>query len=106
MEIFRQWGVEHAIRNRGLADGTDVFAMVERLTGRECGRTRPEPRGDQSPTWKSMVAQDAVEEELLRAVCGMGSWSSRLDLQNATRTPQLSGLTLFLSYFSEANVSV
>jgi 2-polyprenyl-6-methoxyphenol hydroxylase-like FAD-dependent oxidoreductase len=68
MEIFRQWGVEDAIRARGLADGTDVFAMVERLTGREYGRTRSEPRGDQSPTWKSMVAQDAVEEELLRAV--------------------------------------
>ena len=68
MEIFRQWGVEDAIRARGLADGTDVFAMMERLTGREYGRTRPEPRGDQSPTWKSMVAQDAVEEELLRAV--------------------------------------
>jgi hypothetical protein len=28
MEIFRQWGVEDAIRARGLADGTDVFAMV------------------------------------------------------------------------------
>ena len=68
MEIFRQWGVEDAIRSRGLADGTDVFAMVERLTGREYGRTRPEPRGNESPTWKSMVAQDAVEEELLRAV--------------------------------------
>lgn len=68
MEIFRLWGVEDAIRARGLADGTDVFAMVERLTGREYGRTRSEPRGDQSPTWKSMVAQDAVEEELLRAV--------------------------------------
>ena len=68
MEIFRQWGVEDAIRRRGLADNTDVFAMLERLTGREYGRTLPEPRGDQSPTWKSMVAQDAVEEELLRAV--------------------------------------
>ena len=68
MEIFRQWGVEDAIRARGLADGTDVFAMMERLTGREYGRTRSEPRGNQSPTWKSMVAQDAVEEELLRAV--------------------------------------
>src|SRR5687767_8954639 len=63
MEIFRQWGVEDAIRARGLADGTDVFVMMERLTGREYGRTRSEPRGDQSPTWKSLVAQDAVEEE-------------------------------------------
>lgn len=68
MEIFRQWGVEDGIRRRGLAEGTDVFAMLDRLTGREYGRTLPEPRGDQSPTWKSMVAQDAVEEELLKAV--------------------------------------
>lgn len=35
MESFRQWGVEDAIRPRGLADGTDVFVMMERLTGRE-----------------------------------------------------------------------
>jgi 2-polyprenyl-6-methoxyphenol hydroxylase-like FAD-dependent oxidoreductase len=68
MEIFRQWGVADAIRARGLPDGTDVFAYVDPRTGLELGRTRPEPRGDQSPTWKSLVAQDAVEEELLRAI--------------------------------------
>jgi 2-polyprenyl-6-methoxyphenol hydroxylase-like FAD-dependent oxidoreductase len=68
MEIFRQWGVEPQIRARGLADGTDVFVYMDRLTGTEYGRTRPEPRGDQSPTWKSIVAQDAVEEELLARI--------------------------------------
>ncbi|HKU94419.1 MAG TPA: FAD-dependent monooxygenase [Vineibacter sp.] len=68
MEIFRQWGVEGAIRARGLPDRTDVWAMMERVTGREYGRTRPEPRGEETPAWKSLVAQDVVEEELLRAV--------------------------------------
>ena len=68
MEIFRQWGVEDAVRRRGLPDQTDVWAMMERVTGTEYGRTRPEPRGEESPTWKSLVAQDVVEEELLRAV--------------------------------------
>lgn len=68
MEIFRQWGVESAIRDRGLPDGTDVFAYFDPVTGDEHGRTTPEPRGDESPTWKSLVAQDAVEEELLAAI--------------------------------------
>lgn len=65
MEIFRQWGVEEKIRARGLPDGTDVFAFVESMAGREIGRTTPEPRvGELTPAWKSLVAQDAVEEEL------------------------------------------
>lgn len=68
MEIFRQWGVEDAIRDRGLPDGSDVFAYFDPVTRTEHGRTTPEPRGDQSPTWKSLVAQDAVEEELLAAI--------------------------------------
>ncbi|WP_439815393.1 FAD-dependent monooxygenase [Zavarzinia sp. CC-PAN008] len=70
MELFRQWGVEQAIRARGLPDGTDVFAFVESLAGEEYGRTRPEPDLGQTPAWKSLVAQDAVEEELLRALSG------------------------------------
>jgi 2-polyprenyl-6-methoxyphenol hydroxylase-like FAD-dependent oxidoreductase len=72
MEIFRQWGIEGAVRARGLPDGTDVFAYFDPVTHRQYGRTRPEPRGDQSPTWKSLVAQDAVEEELLRRVIELG----------------------------------
>jgi 2-polyprenyl-6-methoxyphenol hydroxylase-like FAD-dependent oxidoreductase len=72
MELFRQWGVDDAIRARGLADGTDVFAYFDPVFRQEYGRTRPEPRGDESPTWKSLVAQDAVEEELLRRLVEMG----------------------------------
>src|ERR1700732_3783864 len=67
MELFRQWGVEKAIRSRGLPDETDVWLMMERLVGPEYGRTKPEPRKGESPTWKSMVPQDVVEEELLKA---------------------------------------
>ena len=44
MEIFRQWGVEDAIRARGLPDGTDVFAYFDPITQTEHGRTTPEPR--------------------------------------------------------------
>ena len=72
MEIFRQWGVEDAIRGAGLPDGTDVFAYFDPVTRQEYGRTRPEPRGSQSPTWKSLVAQDAVEEELLAKLIDLG----------------------------------
>ena len=68
MEIFRQWGVEEAIRRRGLPDDADVFAFVETVSGEEFGRTNPEVNLGQTPAWKSIVSQDVVEEELLKVV--------------------------------------
>jgi 2-polyprenyl-6-methoxyphenol hydroxylase-like FAD-dependent oxidoreductase len=68
MELFRQWGIEDNIRARGLPDSSDVFVFVENMSGHEFGRTRPEPRVDQSPAWKCLVAQDVVEEVLLDAL--------------------------------------
>jgi 2-polyprenyl-6-methoxyphenol hydroxylase-like FAD-dependent oxidoreductase len=69
MELFRQWGVEDRIRARGLNDGTDIFAFVESMAGREIGRTTPEPSAARfTPARKSLVAQDAVEEELFALV--------------------------------------
>ena len=68
MELFRQWGIEEKLRARGLSDNTDIFVYVESIAGREIGRTWPEPNLHKSPAWKCMVAQDAVEEELLAAV--------------------------------------
>lgn len=68
MELFRQWGIEDKVRARGLPDSSDVFVFVENMSGHEFGRTQPEPRVDQSPAWKCLVAQDAVEEVLLDAL--------------------------------------
>ncbi|MGY3443546.1 FAD-dependent monooxygenase [Bradyrhizobium sp. USDA 4473] len=68
MEIFRQWGIEQAIRNRGLQDNSDMFVFLDSIAGQEFGRTRPEPNVGHTPAWKSLVAQDAVEEEILRVV--------------------------------------
>lgn len=69
MELFRLWGIEDQIRGRGMPDGTDVFAFVESMTGREYGRTTSEPDASRyTPAPKSVVAQDAVEEELLKVV--------------------------------------
>lgn len=65
MELFRQWGIEERIRARGLADNTDIFVYVESIAGREIGRTWPEPNQHHTPAWKCLVAQDAVEEEIL-----------------------------------------
>ena len=70
MELFRLWGIEDQVRARGLPDSSDVFVFVENMSGHEFGRTRPEPRVDQSPAWKCLVAQDAVEEVLLDALRG------------------------------------
>ena len=64
MELFRQWGVEDAIRARGLPDESDVFAFVESVGGKVYGRSRPEPNTGLTPAWKCLVAQDAVEEEI------------------------------------------
>ena len=64
MEIFRQWGIEQRIRDRGLQDGSDMFVFVE------IGRTRPEPNEGHTPAWKSLVAQDAVEEEIYAELQG------------------------------------
>lgn len=68
MEIFRQWGIEQVIRDRGLQNDSDMFIQVESMAGREIGRTRPEPNLGQTPAWKSMVAQDAVEEEIYKVI--------------------------------------
>jgi 2-polyprenyl-6-methoxyphenol hydroxylase-like FAD-dependent oxidoreductase len=68
MEIFRQWGIEQAIRDRGLQADSDMFIQVESMAGREIGRTRPEPNLGQTPAWKSLVAQDAVEEEIYKVI--------------------------------------
>ena len=40
--------------------------QVESMAGHEFGRTRPEPNVGQTPAWKSLVAQDAVEEEIYK----------------------------------------
>ena len=48
-----------------LADGTDVFAMMERLTGREYGRTRPERT---AAVLKSIDEQGKLTPELRAAI--------------------------------------
>jgi 2-polyprenyl-6-methoxyphenol hydroxylase-like FAD-dependent oxidoreductase len=68
MELFRQWGIEPQVRARGLGNGSDVFVYVDSIAGLEHGRTQPEPNEQKSPTWKCIVAQDVVEEELYRAL--------------------------------------
>ena len=64
MELFRQWGIEERIKARGLPPGADVFAMVDTISGAEFGRTTLELNLGQSPSWRCMVSQDVVEEEI------------------------------------------
>jgi 2-polyprenyl-6-methoxyphenol hydroxylase-like FAD-dependent oxidoreductase len=68
MELFRQWRIEEKIKARGLPPGADVFAVVESLSGHEYGRTKPEPDIGHSPSWRCMVSQDVVEEELFDVI--------------------------------------
>ncbi|MDB6000236.1 MAG: hypothetical protein JWP52_1935 [Rhizobacter sp.] len=65
MELFRQWGVEGRIAARGLPPGADVFAIVDSMSGVEHGRTVAELNLGQSTSWRCMVSQDVVEEEIL-----------------------------------------
>ena len=68
MELFRQWGIEGRVRARGLQDNSDMFVFMESMAGREVGRTRPELNLQQTPSWKSLAAQDVVEEEIYRVI--------------------------------------
>ncbi|GAA3513490.1 FAD-dependent monooxygenase [Aeromicrobium panaciterrae] len=69
MELFRQWGVEDAIRRRGLPENVEPAIVVESVAGPELGRVVPEPRNrEATPSWTCHVTQDIVEEELASAV--------------------------------------
>src|SRR4051812_43357755 len=68
MELFRQWGIEEAVKARGLPPGSDVFAVVDTIAGHEYGRTVPETNGGHSTSWRCLVSQDAVEEQLYAAL--------------------------------------
>jgi len=68
MELFRQWGIEDKVRARGLPSGSDSFAFVDAIAGHEYGRTVPELNVGHSPTWRCLVSQDVVEDELLALV--------------------------------------
>ena len=68
MELFRQWGIEQKVQARGLPSGSDSFAFVDSLSGFEYGRTIPELNIGQSPSWRCLVSQDVVEEELYELV--------------------------------------
>jgi 2-polyprenyl-6-methoxyphenol hydroxylase-like FAD-dependent oxidoreductase len=80
MELFRQWGIDAKVQARGLPSGSDSFAFVDTLSGHEYGRTVPELNVGHSPTWRCLVSQDVVEEELYAAVrdstVGRVSWST------------------------------
>jgi 2-polyprenyl-6-methoxyphenol hydroxylase-like FAD-dependent oxidoreductase len=68
MELFRKLGIEEQVRARGLPDGADFVLYCESIAGREIGRTKPQmPQPDLTPSWKCMVSQDVVEEELFAA---------------------------------------
>src|SRR5262249_16390459 len=58
MELFRQWGIEDAIRARGLQDNSAVFAFKDSIAGHRDGRTRGGANLAQNPTWKCRVARD------------------------------------------------
>lgn len=70
MELFRQWGIEQAVRKRGLPNGASGFAFVETIAGHEYGRVPREPDLGHTPAWKCTAPQDVVEEELLEKVRG------------------------------------
>ena len=94
MEIFRQWGVETPIRDRGLKNDTDMFTVMHSVAGREYGRTRPEPDIGQTPAWKSIVAQDAVEEEIFNKLQGARYAKVRFGTEVASFEQTNSGVTV------------
>ena len=55
-------------RPRPAGELRHVRVQVDSIAGHEFGRTRPEPNVGQTPAWKSLVAQDAVEEEICSVI--------------------------------------
>lgn len=68
MELFRQWGIERAVKSRGLPDDANGFAFVTSIAGHEYGRVPREIDLGQTPAWKCTVSQDVVEDELFQVV--------------------------------------
>jgi len=68
VELFRQWGIERAVKARGLPDDANGFAFVESIAGHEYGRVPREIDLGQTPAWKCTVSQDVVEDELFQVV--------------------------------------
>ena len=78
-QLLHRFGVRNIVveRSPGTTDHPKsrgcwirTMELLESMAGREIGRTRPEPDRQQTPAWKCLVAQDAVEEELLAALQG------------------------------------
>lgn len=66
MELFRQWGIEPALRAKGLPQDALRFIYCDTLTGRELARTE-DLEADAfaaSPTASCRVSQDVVQQAL------------------------------------------
>ena len=70
MELLRQWGFEAELRAKALPPEARRFIYCDSLAGREIGRSPAIEDEDDSysPTSSCRVAQDSVEDALLRAV--------------------------------------
>jgi 2-polyprenyl-6-methoxyphenol hydroxylase-like FAD-dependent oxidoreductase len=92
MEIFRVWGVEQAIRERGLPDGADHWTVGHGVSDLHTTRYEVDPK--QTPVWKSVVAQDAVEEELLKALRGYSTTQVKFSTECEGFTQDADGVTV------------
>jgi len=98
MELFRQWGVEAAIRNHELSESLSGFIWVDRLDGAELGRV---PLGDMqdanlTTTRGSIVSQDAVEEQLRAAAEQKTSADVRFSMEAVIQSNDTEGVTAVL----------
>jgi putative polyketide hydroxylase/tetracenomycin A2 monooxygenase-dioxygenase len=76
MELFRQWGIEEAVRRRALPPGSGRFIYCTTLCGPELARTVDLGWDERlSPTGGTLASQDVVEEELLEAARSYGDVS-------------------------------
>lgn len=83
MELFRQWGIEPALRARALPQDALRFIYCDTLAGRELARTE-DLESDTfaaSPTTSGRVAQDVVQEVLRERA----RTESSIEIRDATR---------------------
>lgn len=69
MELFRNWGIESAVRSHELSASARRLLWMECLKGKIVGEVKiEESEFTDSPSSSCLVTQDFVEEELLAAV--------------------------------------
>jgi 2-polyprenyl-6-methoxyphenol hydroxylase-like FAD-dependent oxidoreductase len=93
MELFRQWGIEDAVRARTVPRKVHSI-IAESVSGREYARIPKQLDPEQGPASGCNATQDVVEEELHRALSGVSHAQVRFSTEFVSFEETESGVTI------------